>query len=145
MKGSFLGIGLLSISLLSVSVVSVKLFEIHVYTGAHSEAKRDSPSVVVNPVPTSEPPIDPPTRISFHRGSTGETVLGSVDRGKNYVLQARKGQRLSATVSSANGCILFNSGTTTITFTTVRGDNWLGLINNCGVQSAGFSLTVSIL
>jgi len=144
MKASFLGIGVLSFSLLSASVISVKIFEIHVHTDARSEAKRDSPNVVVNPVPTSEPQIDPPTRISFHRGSTGETILGSVDRGRNYVLRAREGQRLSATVSSANNCIVFNSNTTTITFTTVRGDNWLGLVNNCGAQS-GFSLTVSIL
>ena len=140
MKISFLRIGVLSVSVLSASLFSVKVFEIQL----HLEAKSDSTNVAVNPVPTSEPQIDPPTRISFHRGSTGETISGSVARGRNYVLRAKEGQHLSATVSSANNCIVFSTGTTTITFTTVKGDNGLGLVNNCGVQSA-FSLTVSIL
>ena len=143
MKGSFLSIGILSL-FLSASIVSVKVFEIHLHLGSQSDTKRDAPNVVVNPVPTSEPQIDPPARISFQRGSTGETISGSLARGRNYVLRAKAGQQLSATVSSANNCIVFSTGTTTVNFTTVKGDNSLSLVNNCGAQST-FSLSVSIL
>lgn len=144
MRISFLRIAVLSISVVSASIFSVKLFEVHIHWNTHSEEKRDQPGFVVNPVPTSQPQIDPPTRISFHRGTTGQTVSGNLARGRDYVLSARQGQHLTATVSSANGCVVFSPGTTTVSFTTVKGDNWLGLVNNCGAEST-FSLTVSIL
>ena len=144
MKISFLRIAVLSISVLSASIFSVKLFEVHIHWGSRPEEKRDPPRVVVNSVSTSEPQIDPQTRIHFHRGTTGQTISGSVARGRDYVLRAKQGQHLSATVSSANGCVVLSPGSTTVTFTTIKGDNWLGLVNNCGAQST-FSLTVSIL
>lgn len=144
MKISFLRIGVLSISVLSASLFSVKLFEVHIHWGSRSEEKRDESPVVVNGASTSEPQIDPPTRISFHRGTTGQTISGNVGRDRDYVLLAKDGQHLTASVSSANGCVVFNSGATTVTFTTVKGDNWLGLVNHCGAQST-FNLSVSIL
>lgn len=144
MKFGFLRIAILSISVVSASVFSVKLFEIHFHWDSHPEAKRDEPRVVANPVPMSEPQIEQPTRISFRRGTTGQTFSGNVVRGRDFVLRAKQGQSLTASVSSANGCVVFNSGTTTVSYATVKGDNWLGLVNNCGSQSP-FSLTVSIL
>jgi len=144
MKIRFLSIGFLSVSLLSASFVSLKLFEIHIHWPTSSEVKRDPPPVVTNPVPPSERQIEPPVRINFQRGRTGETISGNIAGRRNYVLRAKEGQHLSAAVSSANGCIVFGSGTTTVTFRTVKGDNWLGLVNNCGAQST-FSVTVSIL
>lgn len=144
MRFNFLRIAVLSISLVSASLFSVKLFEIHLHWPTQHEEKRDPPAVMVNPVHMSEPQIDQPTRISFRRGSTGQTISGNVARIKDFVLRAKQGQHLTASVSSANNCVVFNSGTTNVSYTTVKGDNWLGLVNNCGGQST-FSLTVSIL
>jgi hypothetical protein len=144
MRISFLRIGVLSISVLSASLFSVKLFEVHIHWNTHHEDIRNPPAVVVNPVPISEPQMDPPTRISFNRGATGQTISGNVVRGRDYLLRAKQGQYLTATVSSANGCVVFSPGTKTVTFTTVRGDNWLHVVNNCAAQST-FSLTVTIL
>ena len=144
MKFSFLRTAILSISVLSASLFSVKLFEIHFHWDRHPEEKRDQQRVVANPVPMSEPQIEQPTRISFRRGTTGQTFSGNIVRGRDFVLRAKQGQNLTASVSSANGCVVFTSGTTTMTYATVKGDNWLGVINNCGSQSP-FSLTVSIL
>ena len=144
MKFSFLRFAVLSISVLSASLVSVKLFEVHLHLNTHPEAKRDQQQVVVNPVPMSDPQVVQPTRISFHRGTTGQTISGNIARVKGYVLRAKQGQHLTATVTSNNNCVAFSPGTTTVTYTTVKGDNLLGLVNNCGGQST-FSLTVSIL
>jgi hypothetical protein len=145
MKFSFARVAVLSISVLSASLFSVKLLEIHIHWPAPPEQNRAQTGAVANPVSTSPPRIDvPPTRISFLRGTTGQTVSGNVARGRDYVLRAKEGQHLTASVSSANGCVVFSPGTTSVSLTTVKGDNRLGLINNCGAESA-FSLTVSIL
>lgn len=144
MKFSFLRIAVFSVSLLSASLFSVKLLEIHLHWDTHHEEKRDQAQVVVNRVPAPEPQVDQLTRISFQRGSTGQTISGNVANGRDFVLRAKQGQQLTATVSSTNSCVVFSSGTTTVTYTTVKGDNRLSLANNCGSQSA-FSLTVSIL
>jgi len=88
------------------------------------------------------PSVDTPARIKFRRGSVQETISGFVARSKRYVLKAKAGQYLSATLTS-NGCVVFNTASNSINFITANGDNWITVVNNCGAQ-APFNLTVDI-
>lgn len=136
MKLSFLRIAVFSVSILSASLFSFKLFELHFHFNPASEARTAD----------SRPPAaraDTPQRINFRRGTVGETVEGVVDRDKSYVLRAKKGQSLSANVSSSNNCVIFDSGSTTVNFITAAGDNSLVVVNNCGGKS-DFRLVVDI-
>ncbi|HEX8736419.1 MAG TPA: hypothetical protein VF721_13910 [Pyrinomonadaceae bacterium] len=85
------------------------------------------------------------TRIRFARGRTSTTVSGSVAGNdfRQYVLGARRGQYLSANVSSRNGCVLFTQGSTSLGFTTDTGDNYITLNNTCG-RTVSYTMTVSI-
>ena len=94
------------------------------------------------PAETTTPSVDSPARISFRRGSVQETISGVVARSKGYVLKAKAGQYLSATVTS-NGCVVFSAGSTSMNIVTANGDNWITVVNNCGAQSP-FNLTVDI-
>ena len=89
-------------------------------------------------------PADPPTaRISFQRGASQATVSGAVSSQRSYVLSARSGQYLSASVNSYRGCVTFSNGSSAPSYTTGSGDNRVTVVNRCGGQSR-FSLTVSI-
>jgi hypothetical protein len=140
MKMSFLRIGVLTISLLSASVFSFKVFEIHFHLDSRSEAKPANSNSLTD---RSEMSDDSPTRISFRRGNVGEKISGLLSRSRSYVLRAKNGQTLSAMISSPNGCVVFDTGSTSIDFTTTRGDNSLTIVNNCGGQS-NFDLAVDI-
>lgn len=94
------------------------------------------------PVETTAPSVDSTARITFRRGSVQETISGVVARSKSYVLKAKAGQYLSATVTS-NGCVVFNTSSTSMNFVTAKGDNWITVVNNCGTQTP-FNLTVDI-
>jgi hypothetical protein len=94
------------------------------------------------PAETTAPSVDSPARISFHRGGVQETISGVVARSKSYVLKAKAGQYLSATVTS-NGCVAFNTASNSLNFMTANGDNWITVVNNCGAQTP-FKLTVDI-
>ena len=85
------------------------------------------------------------TRIRFARGRTSASVSGSIYGGgeRQYILGARYGQYLSGNISSRGGCVTFTGGSTSISYTTEYGDNYLNLVNNCG-RKASFTLTVSI-
>lgn len=85
------------------------------------------------------------TRINFRRGSTSASASGSIYGGgeKTYVLTAKYGQYLSANVSSRNGCVVFSDGSTSTSYTTRRGNNYLYLSNGCG-RTTTFTVTVSI-
>jgi hypothetical protein len=85
------------------------------------------------------------TRIRFARGTTSASVSGTLYGGetRTYVLAARRGQYLSANVSSRNGCVTFQNGETSASYTTISGNNHLYVGNGCGRQ-ASFTLTVSI-
>src|SRR5262245_739295 len=85
------------------------------------------------------------TRISFVRGRTSATVSGRIyGNGENsYVLRARRGQFLSANLSSRSDCILFTNGATSTSYITRSGNNYLYLTNRCGGTTT-FTLTVSI-
>ena len=89
-------------------------------------------------------PVDPGvTRISFRPGRVGETVSGSVTKNRTYVLYAKSGQNLIATVRSNSGCVTFDGGSPRITYPTKEGNNALTLVNNCG-DPKPFRLTVRI-
>ncbi len=96
----------------------------------------------VEPPPTLSA-VQPTARINFHRGSVQETISGVVGSQRSYVLAAKSGQYLSASISSGNGCVVFGDGSTSTSYTTIRGDNRLSVVNNCGSQ-ASFNLTVYI-
>lgn len=85
------------------------------------------------------------TRIRFAKGRTSATVSGYIYAGgeKNYVLGARRGQDLTANVSSSNGCVKFTEGSTSVGFTTDSGDNIISLTNYCSRKTT-FTMTVSI-
>lgn len=85
------------------------------------------------------------TQIRFARGTTSATVSGTLYGGdtRTYVLSARYGQYLSANVSSRNGCVTFQNGETSASYTTRSGNNHLYVGNGCG-RTTSFTLTVSI-
>lgn len=95
--------------------------------------------------PLSPPSFDDPgtARISFRRGSIGETVSGTVGRSRSYVLRTGFGQYLSADVSSGGGCVVFSNGSRNISFTTSRGDTYLNIRNNCD-KPTNFSISVTV-
>ncbi len=85
-------------------------------------------------------------RVRFARGRTSATMTGSIRGGGAicYVAGARRGQTLSATVSSKNGRVNFRStGDTSYSETfDFSGDHRLCIYNNGGLS--GYTLTVSI-
>ena len=85
------------------------------------------------------------TRIRFARGRTSATVSGVLNGRiqRQYLLSAARGQYLTANISSRSGCIKFNDGSTSLSYTTGRGDNDIWVTNNCRTRDS-FTLTVSI-
>lgn len=85
------------------------------------------------------------TRIRFARNRTSASVSSTIggNSSRTFVLGARYGQSLSATVSSRNGCVVFGNGATSTSYITRGGNNFLYLRNNCG-RMTSFTLTVSI-
>jgi hypothetical protein len=85
------------------------------------------------------------TRIRFARGRTSTSVTGTLSGTgeRDFVLAARAGQSLSANVSSRGGCVIFSTVSTSMSFTTDAGDNWLKLMNRCN-RPASFTMTISI-
>ena len=102
--------------------------------------------------PTSQPPEPPDTdygpdpgttRISFRRGRAEETVTGSVNNFRSFVLYAKNGQDLTARIRSDRRCVTFDGGNSRISYPTDEGDNELSIVNNCDTP-ANFTLSVSI-
>ena len=85
------------------------------------------------------------TRIKFARGSTSSSVSSTIpgNRQRKFVLKARYGQTLTATISSRNGCVVLGNQETSTTYETDQGDNVVDVFNNCG-GATRFTLTVSI-
>ena len=103
------------------------------------EAKRKA----ANSTPAA-PANDPPVaRINFSRGSTGETVSGTIGRQRGFVLRTMGGQSLSARIRSPDGCVVFNNGSSNVSYSTEPGDNYIYLRNDCD-KPVGFSLSVSV-
>lgn len=89
------------------------------------------------------------TRIRFARGSTSASVSGTIPAGgeRTYVLGARRGQTLSATLSCRNGKCDFAQGALHDTqysqYIETNGDVYI-TIHNHGKNSTRFTMTVSI-
>ncbi|MDQ3088921.1 MAG: hypothetical protein M3Q78_10030 [Acidobacteriota bacterium] len=85
------------------------------------------------------------TRIRFARGRTSASVSGTLYGGGEcqYILGARYGQYLTGNISSRGGCVTYTGGSTSFSYKTENGNNYLDLINNCR-RSASFTMTVSI-
>jgi hypothetical protein len=99
-----------------------------------------TPSRPPGPESAADPGV---TRISFRPGRISDTVSGTVIKNRAYVLYAKNGQNLMATVRSNGGCVTFDGGSPRVTYSTKEGDNALTLVNNCG-ESKPFRLTVRI-
>lgn len=87
------------------------------------------------------------TRIQFKKGSTSASVSGRLAPGasRTYRLAARRGQQLSANLSSRSGKVVFDDGGigTSISYHTNSGDNYLHVVN-IGQTPTTFTMTVSI-
>lgn len=82
--------------------------------------------------------------ITFDKGKTSTTISGQieVDGWKSYVLAAKSGQTLSATII-APSCISLGEGKKTISYVTESGENYLDLNSQCETLTK-FRLTISI-
>ena len=89
------------------------------------------------------------TRIRFRRGTSSATVSGTLGAGvtRGYVLGARAGQILTATLSSGNGQVDFTQGNlhdTQFSMTVEdNGDVYIS-VDNHGRRATRYTLTVSI-
>ena len=89
------------------------------------------------------------TRIRFARGRSSASVSGTMAAGgaRTYVLGARSGQNLSATLSCGNGKCDFAEGelhdTQYSQTVESNGDVWI-TIHNHGSRATNFTMTVSI-
>ncbi len=95
-------------------------------------------------------PLPPPSfndpgtaRISFRRGSVGETISGTVGRSRSYVLRTMSGQYLTANLSSSGNCAVFSGGSSSTGFTTGNGDTRLTVTNNCD-RPASYRMSVAV-
>jgi hypothetical protein len=87
--------------------------------------------------------VQPTERIKFRRGSVEETISGRIGSKRNYVLRTRNGQYLQATLNSSGSCVVFDNGSQNTSYTTISGDSYLNLVNNCRTET-NFSLTVNV-
>jgi hypothetical protein len=89
------------------------------------------------------------TRIRFARGRSSATVTGSLAAGatRGFVLGARAGQTLTATLSCGNGRCDFTQGelhdTSYSNYVEENGDVYIS-IDNHGNRATRFTMTVSI-
>lgn len=86
------------------------------------------------------------TRIRFPRGRTSTSTSGKINgqMDRSFVLSAKNGQWLTASVSSRNGCVQFTNGSTGISYETGSGNNYLYIINRCR-NTTNYTITVSIV
>lgn len=89
------------------------------------------------------------TRIRFQRGRSSATVTGTLAGGatRGFVLGARAGQTLTATLSCGNGKCDFTQGelhdTSYSHYVENNGDVYIS-IDNHGARATNFTMTVSI-
>lgn len=89
------------------------------------------------------------TRIRFRRGASSATITGTLGAGvtRGYVLGARRGQILTATLSSGNNQVDFTQGNYHDTQYSIEvqrnGDVYIS-IDNHGRRATRYTMTVSI-
>ena len=89
------------------------------------------------------------TRVRFRRGSNSATITGTLAAGvtRGYVLGARSGQVLSATLSSSNGKVDFTQGNlhdSQYSMTVENNGDVYISIDNHGNRATRYTLTISI-
>lgn len=89
------------------------------------------------------------TRIRFRRGSSSASIPGTLAAGatRGFVLGARRGQVLTATLSSSNGQVDFTQGNlhdTQYSMTVEENGDVYISIDNHGRRATKFTLTISI-
>lgn len=89
------------------------------------------------------------TQIRFRRGSNSATISGTLGAGvtRGYFLGARRGQVLTATVSSTNGKVDFTQGSlhdSQYSMTVEENGNVYISLDNHGNRATKFTMTVSI-
>ena len=89
------------------------------------------------------------TRIRFRRGANSATISGTLGAGvtRGYVLGARRGQILTATLSSGNNQVDFTQGNyhdTQFSMTVEQNGDVYISIDNHGRRATKYTLTVSI-
>lgn len=89
------------------------------------------------------------TRIRFRRGASSTSISGTLGAGvtRGYVLGARRGQILTATLSSGNNQVDFTQGDyhdTQFSTTVERNGDVYISIDNHGRRATKYTLTVSI-
>ncbi len=108
-----------------------------------------TPPTAKTPVATPETPQRasyPATlRLKMARGATSVPFSGEINAGDNrsFVLACRAGQALSATVTGGS-CVTFGPSGSSISRTTVSGDNFVTVTNNCQTLSR-FTVRISVL
>jgi hypothetical protein len=88
----------------------------------------------------------PDIRIKFARGRTSATMTGKISNGGRicYFAGAKRGQTLTATISSSTGKVqIFESGDTSYTSEIEYSGDQSVCVDNLG-RAASYSLTVSI-
>ena len=97
-----------------------------------------------NSLPHEPATPDPgPTRIVFRPGRVEETTSGQVNDRRSSLLYPRSGQQLIAQIRSAGDCVNFDTGDSSLRYTTNSGNNELIVLNSCD-RPASFRLSVTI-
>lgn len=109
-------------------------------------AASPKPTIASSPTPTTPNRANYPAtaRIRLAKGRFSAPFSGEINPGdeRSFVLTCRAGQSLSASISGGS-CVTFSGGGTSMSRTTVAGDNYLTVTNNCS-SVARFSGSVSI-
>lgn len=112
---------------------------------------RKSVNPVSSPVVPPPPPVPPRpavsnARVRFAKGAVTSSVSGSLSEGevRNYLLECRAGQQLTATLSTSDRCITFTDGSTIFRSITRKGDNTVAVTNRCS-NGGGYRLDITIL
>ncbi len=98
------------------------------------------PTIAKTPTATPQTPkrasYPASVRLKMARGAFSVPFSGEINPGdeRSFILACRAGQSLSATVNGGS-CVTFSLGGSSISRTTVGGDNYVSVTNNCQTPS----------
>ena len=107
-----------------------------------AERKEPTPAPSKSAPPEMNAPVL--SRMNFRRGEITHNETGRIAaRGERvFLLRCRRGQTLSASVSSDNNCVGFDNNSSSVYYVTTAGDNRITLKNSC--ESTAFNVSVTI-
>ncbi len=105
-----------------------------------------TPTRTPQPMPAPLKSYPSTTRLKFGRGAYSTSFSGDINPSDSrlLVLACRAGQSLSVSVSGGDGCVQLSSGGSSQLTTTNRGDNYIGVTNNCSTV-VHFSVSITII